>query len=447
MEDVDKAVTAVGEEELCRRVMRDEEHQLLDYKAPMEWNEKSPDCISLVKDILALANSGGGYIVIGVSETNGGFEFDGLNGAELETWETTRLGNTVRNYADPHVSLRVRKPECDGKRFAVITVDGFRRTPHICKKDYERGGKTILSVPSLYVRTVTCESRPFQSADELSEVIDRAARTRQDEMLTGIRSILQGASTPTSEDARVAFEAQVDECLQEMSLASPDAPFDGVFTDVMFPARFEEDRFSRSQLSDAIKAASKGYSEGEILPFEGWSSEIVSLADGLRLEFSKSSKVGGDDFVSFYRYWRMRRSGLLVARSLSWEVERLGLQGQRILYKRSVAVHIAQSIDILVNLYTALGLSDEDVTWRFEFSGARDRILMDPPNILPYPGYRPQAKVETVSYKRTLSMEEWRAGQVDHTVAAIRDIYEQWGATFIRDGDIAHEVRTYLGLA
>jgi predicted HTH transcriptional regulator len=66
--------------DLCDLVERNEEHQLFDYKGPMAWNESSREAMELVKDALALANTGGGYLVIGVAEKpEGGFEFAGLS--------------------------------------------------------------------------------------------------------------------------------------------------------------------------------------------------------------------------------------------------------------------------------------------------------------------------------------------------------------------------------
>ena len=440
--------SSVSQEALCALVARDEEHQLFDYKESMAWEESASEAIGLIKDILALANSGGGHLVIGVSEKDGGgFEFAGVSDTDASTWDATLLGNKVNVYAEPPVSLRVRIAVCDGAKFVVITVDGFQRVPHICKKSFEKDGKRILTTPTLYIRTSTCQSRPVQSAEELNDIIERAVRTRQDQMLTAIRSVLIGASATTGIDDQAAFDQQITATLNEIAEPLPDKPYDAFYTDVMFPARFDEDRFSITVLRDALNEASISYEGPPFLYFDGAAKYITRLPDGLRLEFAGSGvRLSGapDDR---YFYWRLRRSGLLVVKSLLWEESYFAPNGVRRVNKSSIIGHVAQSIDALVRLYSQLGVTDEDVTWMFSLSGTRDRYLADPPNIAPYPGQNPTTQEPSVSYRRTMSMEEWRAGILDHSVEAIRDIFEQFGAQFVNYGDIREQVRKHLRLA
>lgn len=46
----------------------------LDYKGPIMWNEADNRrvCCGIVKDVLAMANTKGGYIIIGVEEKSRG---------------------------------------------------------------------------------------------------------------------------------------------------------------------------------------------------------------------------------------------------------------------------------------------------------------------------------------------------------------------------------------
>ena len=81
-------------------------------------------------------------------------------------------------------------------------------------------------------------------------------------------------------------ERQAAESLQEVSDAIPSEPYDGFYTDVMYPARFEEERFARSQLRDALTASSVIYEGAPLLVLTGWDDYITVLADGLRLEFA-----------------------------------------------------------------------------------------------------------------------------------------------------------------
>src|ERR1700674_54806 len=111
----------------------------LDYKGPCGWDEGNKQaCCEIVKDILALANSGGGHIVVGVKEEPIGFSLVGLTAEMVATFETTRLHNFLQNYADPPINCTVVKKTVDQKLFVVIEVPSFRETPHILQKDFPR---------------------------------------------------------------------------------------------------------------------------------------------------------------------------------------------------------------------------------------------------------------------------------------------------------------------
>jgi predicted HTH transcriptional regulator len=65
--------------ELTAILLRGHESKDFDYKMAAQWNETDKKaCCELVKDILAMANTAGGFIVIGVSEPTTGFSLMGL---------------------------------------------------------------------------------------------------------------------------------------------------------------------------------------------------------------------------------------------------------------------------------------------------------------------------------------------------------------------------------
>ena len=74
--------------ELIAILLRGHESKDFDYKSAAEWDEKDKKaCCELVKDILAMANTLGGFIVIGVSESASGFSFDGVTPAQAKTFD------------------------------------------------------------------------------------------------------------------------------------------------------------------------------------------------------------------------------------------------------------------------------------------------------------------------------------------------------------------------
>lgn len=84
--------------ELLALLLRGHESKDLDYKGPCSWHETDKKaCCELVKDILAMGNTLGGYIVVGVSEVAHGFSWNGLSSDEAITFDTTRINRFVQN--------------------------------------------------------------------------------------------------------------------------------------------------------------------------------------------------------------------------------------------------------------------------------------------------------------------------------------------------------------
>src|SRR5690606_38290685 len=114
--------------ELDRLVTRGYETKDVEYKGPMIWDESDKKaCCELVKDILAIANTQGGVIVIGVREDNGQFLPVGLSPQELSSYESTRLANFVQRYADPPINVTARQLQSNGLTFVAIQVPRFPR--------------------------------------------------------------------------------------------------------------------------------------------------------------------------------------------------------------------------------------------------------------------------------------------------------------------------------
>ena len=134
--------------ELVTIINRGCEAKDLDYKAPMPWDEADKKaCCELVKDILGMANTLGGYIVIGVSELPDGYSQEGLTAAQADSFDTSRLNRFLQNYADPPINALLRKVKHAEKIFVVIEVPRFTDTPHVCQRDFP----DVLRGTTLYV--------------------------------------------------------------------------------------------------------------------------------------------------------------------------------------------------------------------------------------------------------------------------------------------------------
>jgi predicted HTH transcriptional regulator len=159
-----------------------------------EENDKK-SCCALVKDILGMANTLGGFIVIGVSESSSGLSWDDMMTSQLDSFDTSRLNRFLQNYADPPINARLRKIEHQGKRYVIIEVPRFADTPHVCQKDFPG----VLNAAAVYVRTDNNETGPLRSSADFRLMVEQAVRNRADMMLNSFRAILthgsQGSGT------------------------------------------------------------------------------------------------------------------------------------------------------------------------------------------------------------------------------------------------------------
>ena len=154
-------------QELENLILHPYESKELDFKGPMAWNvNDKKSCCEIVKDILAMANTKGGFIVIGVEETKSGFNPKGLTLEQIASFQSEEINRFVQRYAEPPINTTLSKI----KTFVIISIPQFTSIPHICKTDYPG----VLTKPTLYVRTDTNESAPITTTSDFHALIEAA---------------------------------------------------------------------------------------------------------------------------------------------------------------------------------------------------------------------------------------------------------------------------------
>jgi Putative DNA-binding domain len=383
----------------------------LDFKGPMGWDPKGDQagCCGLVKDIIAMANTMGGHLVIGVQEVATGLDPVGLLSAELANWDTTKLNQFVNRYADPPINATLLKREHLGNAFVVIEVPAFPDMPHVCSIDFPG----VLRAATIYVRTDNNESAAVGSARDLNAILDRGVRNRSDRMLEAMRTILVGATSSPPPTDRERFDAQRAEAAARFGELYPfgDRPYSGFLRTASWPARFEEDRFPVEHLRKAIEAATVAYRDWPFL-YTQWGQYTYRIPDGIETSVALTDP-------ETYRFWQLRTSGLLFQQILMWEdpayVDRLPRTMATI---ESIVGYVAEAIDSIARLYPGLDVESEQVTVRFELLGTEGRQLVSGrgrrlrgPYVARYPSF--------VS-ERVMPIEEWVAGRVDHAMEVAR---------------------------
>jgi len=421
-----------GEAEFSKRQLLDllyrgYESKGLDYKGPSQWDEgEKKACCELVKDVLGMANSEGGFIVLGVSETAAGFSLDGLSTQQLKTFDTSRINRFIQNYADPPINARLRKIEDRDRTYVIIEVPQFPDTPHICQKDYP----DVLRRGALYVRTDNNESAPLLSSSDFRAIVERAVRNRSDALLSAVRSILttgvglQPVPVETAEDKAEILIAAANTRFEELNPLKTKACA-GFFQSAFWPEKLDDSSFSMEQLRDAVTRGSVDFRGWPFLysnPYQPEKTYVIQ--DGLET-FVHRNDFGGDDLVDF---WRLQQSGFLYQQSAMRPLltqQRSG-EARCVVDFREIAVYIAQAIHCLTRLYDTLLDDGQLISFRLALVGTRDRLLVSTwPMTMPlWDHYVCRIPDIVTTGKHPLS--DWRAGIVDHALEIANEVYTRF---------------------
>lgn len=165
------------------------ENQQIDFKAPQNWNTIGRvGRAKFARHAIALANTAGGYVVIGVGEDENGnpTKHIGMSVEEASSFDPSTVGQTLASYADPPVSLDVVRPVVDGLQYVVLVVYPFKEMPHVCSNACEHE----LQPGAFYIRTPDARSKVAIKASELHLLINRALRNQRQMLGRMLRGIL-----------------------------------------------------------------------------------------------------------------------------------------------------------------------------------------------------------------------------------------------------------------
>ena len=155
----------------------------------------------LAKALIALANHGGGHVLIGVAETQGGVLRSIVKRPEgIGAYTQELIANVVRRFIDPVFDCELEHILDNETGFEVAVVSVSAGVPDIVlsKSGIPDGPITEFRA---YVRKPGPASEVPTTIAEWRALFDRCVKARQSEMLDAIRSIVQG--TPTEMEGLV----------------------------------------------------------------------------------------------------------------------------------------------------------------------------------------------------------------------------------------------------
>ena len=164
----------------------------MEVKNWLDLKDDKHDKAIFAKSALALANHGGGFVVLGLEESGEGLVEAANRPATLERYDQDLINGIVQSYCDPpfHCSVHL-VPSPKGAKFPVVKIPGGNRVPVRAR----RAGpdeKTV-QLNAIYIRRPGPRSEPPQSGQEWDSLLSRCLANRRDEMLGYIRDLLTGA--------------------------------------------------------------------------------------------------------------------------------------------------------------------------------------------------------------------------------------------------------------
>jgi CheY-like chemotaxis protein len=142
----------------------------LDYKESVVLSTRDGRAC-LAKDVIAMANIGGGTIIIGVAEhSRGHFAKVGLDPDKLAELEASLVNKCLRPFIDPSFHIGVRRVIEDERTFIFLEVPGAKETPILARKDNKTAS---LYQGRLYIRSSAAESREITDSVELRQLLAR----------------------------------------------------------------------------------------------------------------------------------------------------------------------------------------------------------------------------------------------------------------------------------
>lgn len=157
----------------------------------LDLQGSNDDKATFAKAVLALANHGGGFIALGLVETDMGVVEAHGRPATLDGYSQDSINGIVKNYCDPqfHCAMHI-VPNPNGAIFPVVIVPGGHRVP-VRARRAGPNGNTVQN-NAIYVRKPGPSSETPQSAQDWEDLLARCLRNRRDEMFDQIRDLITG---------------------------------------------------------------------------------------------------------------------------------------------------------------------------------------------------------------------------------------------------------------
>ena len=409
------------------------ERQDVEYKASISFAANSEFDLKLVKHILGMANIGGGWIVIG--HEDGTLQPDPNHSDDVtDTYDTTLLsaavnkviehGQTVRLVVHKELNPRTRLT------YPVIRVQGFERTPFICRSTKPDNKKPVLQEGKVYIRRPGAETTEIQTSEDWDELLKRCVSQRRGEFLSEFadmaRRMIAGDATPTP-DAKAALENWMDrrKAASSMLQSLPDGNGYIEFAQMLVRPDGVEWR-----LVDLRRAA-----ESARLPYVGWRDGLVVTQEGIEFNGELPAWVPGSYLP---KHWHIGKDGKFYASMLFSEDG--SSNPTRVLYVDEAINRITGMVRKGTALYEALQIRPTDpYLLCVRHSGLADRSSSNLSDLYLHESH--VARVEFHNLDQEVTLDSVKGGEIELISKIANSLFELFGFLNFSDNLIDRTVQ------
>ena len=386
----------------------------------------------LAKEICALANHGGGWIILG-RDDDGSYP-DALPD-EIVNVDQDQINQIAAAYLQPapHCSVSTQQPDGVGFSVPVIWIPSCGTSPVCGKKngpDDDRGRTQGIAKGVHYIRKAGPVSAPIESPDEWQDVIRRCVLSDKTSLLGALSTMIeQPRAAPETEEKNLFnadFEHTVERWKEEAHQHAYEVDLTNCFVAYGFQL-IDAVPITTDELSECLRRrpqdARKGFAffeDGYNAPYRPFVIEVAKH-DGIEVHVNTpdfdhraiwrlSESLIGTEIISFWEDTAWIKDAVEDRSSRIWE------RGQHIWIAQQVAYanSFLATVKHIADYFNFTG----DVRIRVLFSGLRGRNLRST-NISVYYSldYRAQQNTKQVDF--VVNVSDLAAETRSSTIASI----------------------------
>lgn len=405
---------------------------------------------NLAKAILAIANHGGGIIIIGFEEKESVYVPSEPRPLDLNLYNQDYINGIIAHYAEPefHCEVRIVKHPTSGVLYPVIRIPGGS-VPIRTKRGGPENGKTI-SNNTYYIRRPGPASEPPKSAQEWDSFLGRCVTSKKESMLDSIRTILTG--NEFSKQKTQAFTPPLEEweksCLSQWKSLVTSLPED-------HPAQFKYGRYYCSylinELNTTITANELLGILRQIRGYTGWSPFYVFSRQGLEpylMDDALQCWLGKNTEDSSHAdFWRASPAGkLFLMRGYAEDCERITNELPGKFFDLTIPIwRVAECLLHALHFAETIDKNESELTFCFTWEGIDGRVLK------PWANPRRMLDDKRISHqkniKKTINVSTTQIRNNLHEIvySLVFPLYELFSLSQVPKKLIEEEVSNLLG--